>query len=258
MDTPPYAPWREIRRETAPAPQACLFYHSMRLPSGQDVRGMWDLRPGVDAYLGHFDFRDRSVLEVGPASGFLSWHMESQGAQVTGVEPPMMRLWDAVPLAGFDLHAWRQDFTAAIEGVRNAFWYMHHALGSRVRMVETDVERLSPEVGVFDVAVCAAVLLHCRSPFSVLEGCARAARHALVVTDLYDGALGDQPVCKLLPHRGIGQVDTWWALTPAFVVQALSVLGFDRTEVTLHHQKREADGAAVPMFTVVGTRGAGA
>ncbi len=248
------APWREIRRNKMPALQACSFYHTMLLPDGQEMRGMWDLRPAVDAYLGHVDFRGRSVLEVGPASGYLSFHMESQGAQVTCVEPPMERLWDAVPLAGFDMQGWRREFSAAIEGVRNSFWYAHHALDSKVRVFETDAERLSPDLGSFDVGVFAAVLLHCKSPMSILQGCAPSVRNTIVVTELYDATLGDQPVCKLLPRSDIRQVDTWWALTPAFVVQALSVLGFDGARVFVHHQKREFDGAAVPMFTVVAER----
>lgn len=253
MNVAPPSTWREIRRPP-PAFEACQFYHSVGLPALGVVRGYWDLRPTVDAYLGGFDFAGRSVLEIGPASGFLSFHMERAGARVTAVEPPMARLWDAVPMPNFDVEAWRRQFTAAIEGVRNSFWYLHHHYRSSVRLVEADAEHLDADLGDFDVGLLAAVLLHCRSPISILEGCARRVRKTLIVTDLYDATLGERPVCHLLPRSDVAQVDTWWALSPAFVVNAMALLGFADARVTTHHQKRESDGQLIPMFTVVAHR----
>jgi SAM-dependent methyltransferase len=245
--------WRQIQRE-APAFEACNFYHSVGLPSHGLVRGYWDLRPTVDAYLGGFDFAGKSVLEVGPASGFLSFHMERAGATVTAIEPPMERLWDIVPMPGFDMAAWREQFTASIPGVRNSFWYLHHHSRSSVRLLEADPEQLPPDAGDFDVGLFAAVLLHCRSPISILEGCARRVRSTVIVTELYDATLGELPVCHLLPRPNIPQVDTWWALTPAFVVNALALMGFAHARVTTHHHKREVDGLQIPMFSVVASR----
>jgi SAM-dependent methyltransferase len=245
--------WEEIRRN-APAFEACNFYHSVGLPQRGLVRGHWDLRPTVEAYLGGFDFAAKSVLEVGPASGFLSFHMERAGAEVTAIEPPMARLWDVVPMPDFDIETWRREFHASITGVRNSFWYLHHLYRSSVRLVEADPEHLPPEAGHFDVGLFAAVLLHCRSPISVLEGCARHVRSTIIVTDLYDETLGELPICHLLPRPHIKQVDTWWALTPAFVVNALALLGFPHARVSTHHHKREVDGLLVPMFSVVASR----
>lgn len=247
------AAWREIRRD-APAFEDCQFYHSVGLSPQGLVRGFWDLRPTVEAYLGGFDFAGKSVLEVGPASGFLSFHMERAGAAVTAIEPAMARLWDAAPVPGFDYTAWREEFGAAIRGVRNSFWYLHHHYHSSVRLLEADPEHLGADAGDFDVGLFAAVLLHCRSPMSILEGCARRVRQTVIVTELYDAALGELPVCHLLPRPNVAQVDTWWALSPAFVVNALALLGFPHARVTTHHHKRETDGAMVPMFTVVANR----
>jgi hypothetical protein len=52
----------------------CAFYHYMDLP------GYWDLRPTIDEYLGRFDFRDKRALDVGAASGYLTFEMEKRGA----------------------------------------------------------------------------------------------------------------------------------------------------------------------------------
>ena len=218
------------------------------------VRGQWDLRDNVQAYLGGVEFAGKSVLEIGPASGFLSYHMEHRGARVTAIEPSLERLWDCVPMPGIDFDAWRQAFFASIQRVRNSFWYLHRQYGSSVRVVETDPETLPVEVGEFDVGVFASVLLHCRSPFSVLEGCLAQVRETVIVTDLHDSAMDGQPVCRLLPDVRHKQIDTWWALSPDFVVQALGVLGFGNARVTTHHQKRDIDGQMIPLFTVVATR----
>jgi 2-polyprenyl-3-methyl-5-hydroxy-6-metoxy-1,4-benzoquinol methylase len=63
-------------------PSQCDFYHSMRIPGVGEVEGQWDLRPGVAAYLGGIPLRDRRVLDLGAADGFLSFHMEDEGAEV--------------------------------------------------------------------------------------------------------------------------------------------------------------------------------
>ena len=113
-----HIPPRDVKLED------CDFYHSFTL-SGRDVTGHWDLRDNWEPYLGHVNFSGRSVLEIGPASGFLSFCMESAGAQVTALEPPMSHLWDVVPSQGIDLVAWRNGFSRQIERVRKTFWYAH-------------------------------------------------------------------------------------------------------------------------------------
>ena len=117
-----------------PARQDCSFYHSFDLAEGE-VIGQWDLRQHAAQYLGGVSLDQHSVLEVGPASGFLSFYMESQGARVTCVEPPLSYLWDTVPFEGYDFAAWRREFTAEIQKVRNSFWY------GRVQKVSATVNR---------------------------------------------------------------------------------------------------------------------
>lgn len=242
--------WREVPPRQ-PRREDCLFYHSYHLPDGEEVTGDWDLRPQPDAYLGHVDFAGRSVLEVGPASGFLSFHMEDAGASVTCLEPPMSHLWDAVPFEGFDMPKWRADFTRNIEGVRNSFWYVHQQRGSRVRMVEADPYHLPDDMGEFDVSVLTAVLLHCRRPFDLLQNVAQRTRRSVVISELYHESLGPRAIAELLPHRGIEQVDTWWNFTPQFFASALGLLGFTKARVNVHHQHQPSQNRVLTMFTIV-------
>ena len=242
---PMYIQPRIVRRED------CDFYHSFTLADG-DVIGQWDLRDNWQAYLGHVDFAGRSVLEIGPASGFLSFCMERAGAQVTALEPPMSHLWDVVPSQGVDIPAWRAGFSKSIERVRNSFWYAHAMMKSTVRMIEAEPYRIPDTIGTFDVGLLAAVLLHCRRPFDLLESVAARTRKTIIVTEVYNASLGEQAACAFLPHRGVDQVHTWWHFTPQFFVSALGLLGFTEARVVFHTQPQPAAGGrSVELFTVV-------
>ncbi len=247
------ATWQRVAPR-APRLEDCGFYHSCTLADGREVVGEWDLRPDPSHYLGDVDFAGRSVLEIGPASGFLSFHMEKAGATVTCVEPPMAHLWDIVPFEGFDTDTWRSEFTGRIEQVRNSFWYLHHEKRSRVEMVEADPYALPPGFGPFDIGVLTAVLMHCRRPFDLLHSVAAKTRRTIVVTEGYDASLEKRPLCLLQPHTDAGQVHTWWQFTPEFFLSALGLLGFTELKVLFHNQKQPAEHREVAMFTVVGTR----
>lgn len=234
-------------------PPDCLFYHTVELPGGV-VHGEWDLRARTAEYLGNVAFAGRTVLEIGPASGYLSFHMEAAGARVTCVEPTLERLWDFVPLAGFDIAAWRRGFEPQIVGVRKAFRFLHQLYGSSVRVVEAEPYALPADLGQFDIGVMTSLLLHCRDPFSLVESTAKHVTDTIVITEPFVPALGDEAVCRFLPHGSGGQVHTWWQFTPRYFVSVLEVLGFPHTTVSHHAQWSEPNQALIDMFTVVGRR----
>lgn len=233
-----------------PLLQDCSFYHSFDMVNGEII-GQWDLRKHAAQYLGGIPLNQRSVLEIGPASGFLSYYMESQGANVTCVEPHLAYLWDAVPFEGYDFTTWRSEFTEEIKRVRNSFWYVHHEKNSRVRLMETDPCNIPAAAGQFDIGLLASVLLHCRRPFDLLESVAKRTEHAMVVTEIWNPTLGNGPVCMLLPHQGMRQVHTWWHFTPQFFISALGILGFTKPSVSIHTQQQPAENREVKLFTVV-------
>jgi glycosyltransferase involved in cell wall biosynthesis len=245
-------------REIAPRSprlEDCVFYHWYTLPDGREMPGIYDMRGQTSKYLGDFDFEGRSVLEVGPASGFLTLHMEAAGAEVTCLEPPMSHLWDIVPFDGFDTAAWRRQHERNIEGVRNSFWYAHNTFGSRARMIEADPYDLPEDYGSYDVSVLAAVLLHTRRPFDMLQSVAERTRKTVIVTEVYDPTLGHLPLQQLRPRPGSEeQVDTWWTFTPQYFVSALALLGFTQVRVTYHRLSYPSENRELPMFTVIGER----
>src|SRR3954453_19690526 len=58
----------------------CYFYHTMELPGLGIVKGHWDLRGKFDDYIGRVELGGKSVLDVGTATGFLSFEAEQRNA----------------------------------------------------------------------------------------------------------------------------------------------------------------------------------
>ncbi|HEY2180654.1 MAG TPA: class I SAM-dependent methyltransferase [Solirubrobacteraceae bacterium] len=230
----------------------CYFYHVMDVPGHDAVGGQFDLRGREDEYLGNIELAGTRVLEIGPASGFLSFHMESKGARVVAVELAPDVDWDIVPQAGLDLAKIRADRRAIMRQLRNGFWWAHERAGSAVQVHYGDVYSLPDELGGFDIAVMAAVLRHTRHPLQVVEECALRADR-LVIAEMHMPELDDEPVARLVPARESGTWDTWWDFSPGFLARFLGVLGFGQISVTHHGQRYLADEEprSVPFFTLV-------
>ena len=162
----------------------CDFYHTIEIPDRGVVRGQWDLREHVDEYLGGYRFAGKRVLEIGPASGFLTFEMERRGADVVALEVPDDPGWDFVPYPDdvlqpiFAPRRQRPDSTQEFILVpASSQWFKGAAL----------LRQFLPyfgDLGTFDVAVMAAVLLHCKRPVEILAECAKRA-DTLLVTDRY-------------------------------------------------------------------------
>jgi len=232
----------------------CDFYHTVELADGSLTNAQWDLRGRVEEYLGEVDFSSKSVLEIGPASGFLSFHMEKEGAKVTCVEPPIETFWDLVPRTGVDLQALKIKFGEHIQRIRSSFWYLHTSYQSKVQLYEANAYDLPTELGQFDIGLLGSILLHCSCPVRMIESVSRRVENTMIICDTYHEHLGSGPVCSLLPSMDNSTIDTWWLFTPQFFVNYLGVLGFSRSRIVRHRQLIVATNAMQEMFTVVANR----
>ena len=239
----------------------CNFYHTTDIPGIGVVEGQWDLREGFEEYLGSYDFSGQRVLEIGPATGFLTFQIEKTAREVVAVELPMDRsFWNSVPYEELGLARGKDDdwtkvekqFHDHISRIRNGFWLCHKQFESSARVYHGSSENLPGALGEFGVALLASVLLHTRSPVAILESCARLVTGSVIITEVFDESLGDGPVCSLVPTIDNKAWDTWWRFTPRFFTQFLEVLGFTEHRVTFHRQL--ADKTPLTMFTVVSSR----
>ena len=230
----PFAPARHVENLSD-----CIFYHSTDIPGYGTVNGQWDLRSGVERYLGHFDFKAKRTLDVGTASGFLTFHAESAGAEVISFDLSEEWPWDIVPFYGADFAEVDAARRAIMRRVNNGYWLCHRAFRSRAKVVYGTVYDIPLSIGPVDVAVYGSILLHLRDPFLALQNGSRLARETVIVADVCPlgpfGRLLRNP--WFLPRHGRSEkFDTWWGLPPRLIQEYLSILGFKYSKVFWHRQ----------------------
>jgi SAM-dependent methyltransferase len=240
----------------------CEFYHSMDLGSAGFVEGVWDLRGEERSYLGYVDVARQRVLELGPATGHLTFHMEKLGADVVGFDLAPGQPTDIVPQVGHDLEAQRRLSIDYAERVRNSWWYCHSRLGSKAKAVYGDIYRLPPDLGRFDVAILGSILLHLSQPFAALREAAALTDKAVVVTEPIPRVPPDEAAALLefAPVDTAKTVIVWWQLMPGAIIRMLRVMGYLEFSVHYHlkrhHHHHEMDKPPQESlyFTIVAER----
>lgn len=254
--------------------EECEFYHYMDLPNDGEVKGKWDLRSGVDEYLGNVNFKNKKVLEFGTCSGFLCFEMEKRGAEVIAFDISEKVEWDMVPYAQYDYKKRIEEFKEYANRFKNAFWYSHNALKSKAKVIYGSVYKVPNEIGIVDIGTCCSILLHLRDPFYALENLVKFVKETVIVTDLLPSSKAikksnslinkflkrkksnEFPYMEFLPnHKTIIHKDAWWTLSPEIVVRFLGILGFEDTKIIYHTKKLY--GNNIKLFTVVGNRTSG-
>ncbi|WP_144301643.1 hypothetical protein [Oceanidesulfovibrio indonesiensis] len=224
----------------------CYFYHSLDFPDGSSVTGNWDLRGRFEDYTGNIDVKNKVVLDVGTASGFLAFEAEKRGAQVIALDMPIDGEWDTVPYARekvvdvekqlAEKHP-NEDVNKRKEGVkrlRNGFFYAHNKFQSSVRLFETMVYDIPPSLGFVDVSFVGSILLHLRDPFLALHNAAALTREQIVISDLcplkFDELTKRKPYIEFLPDETFSNPFAWWRLSPQALKRMLHVVGFEVEE----------------------------
>ena len=230
----PYAEPRKIESLSD-----CYFYHTMDVPGHGTIAGEWDLRGREGEYLGHFDFAGKRVLDVGAASGILSFFIEKQGADVVSYDLSDEFDWDIVPFEVNDNKAARESRRNHLRMINNGYWLCHEAFSSRAKMVNGVVYDIPTSIGSVDVSVFGSILLHLRDPFLALENAARLTDETIIVADLspyskLKSKFAKNP--KFMPRGSDphGITDGWYRLPPLLVEEYLRILGFEKTRMEWH------------------------
>jgi len=111
----------------------------------------------MDIYLGGAGLAGKSVLEIGPASGFLTFEMERGGARVTAIEVPDDPGWDFVPFPDSFLAAQQASRRDVMRRLKNSWRFCHEAFRSEAKLLYASPYGLPEVIGRFDVALMAAV-----------------------------------------------------------------------------------------------------
>jgi SAM-dependent methyltransferase len=218
------------------SPAGCFFYHTMDLPGFGEVRGHWDLRGRFNEYLGGTDVAGKSVIDVGAATGFLSFEAEKNGARrILSFDIGDPRQQSFLPfkdkLYSRDPEAWAKEYGAEIEQWKNAYWLCHRLLESSAEVYYGDIYDLPRKLGQFDVAIVGSVLEHLSDPITALASIARLTKETIVIVspmlETEDriarfGALADHPENDF----------TWWIYSAGLYRELFKMLGFGITRIT--------------------------
>ena len=237
-----------------------VWYHATELPDGTVLPGVWDLRGHESAYLGGVDLAGKRVLELGPATGYLTFYMERMGAEVVSFEAGFDVSIDTLPVKGEDQFEERlRVMQETIDRNHDAWWYLHRTLGSSARFVQGDIYDMPADLGSFDVTLVGAILLHLREPWGALSQAARRTTETMIVTEPLQDDL-DPPETNIMRFSPSAEhhLTNWWSIYPGAVVSMLARLGFGQTVTTMHSQRHHlahdiaSDAIDQRMYTVVG------
>lgn len=214
----------------------CFFYHAMELPGYGLIRGHWDLRGRFDEYVGGVPMAGKSVLDVGTATGFLSFEAEKKGAarvlsfdQKDGAQQTFLPFKDKPYFR--DPERWAAQYGAEIEQWKNAYWLCHRLLDSKAEVYYGDVYRLPETLGRFQVAIVGSVLEHLSDPISALGSIARLVTETIiVVTPLLPS---EEPIARFEGRADNPDADfTWWTYSPAIYREVFAMLGFSIAKIS--------------------------
>lgn len=214
----------------------CFFYHAMELPGFGLVPGHWDLRGRFDEYIGGVDVTGKSVLDIGTATGFLSFEAEKRGAaRVLSFDMSDVRQQTFLPfkdkLYYSDPERFASQYGAEIERWKNAYWLSHRLLNSKAEVYYGDVYKLPEELGRFDVAIVGSVLEHLSDQISALASIARRTKQTIVVVSPL--LQTDEPIARFQARAAVPEADfTWWIYSLGVYREVFAMLGFTIAKVS--------------------------
>jgi len=214
----------------------CFFYHAMVLPGFGLVPAHWDLRGRFDDYVGGVNVAGKSVLDVGTATGFLSFEAEQRGAsRVLSFDMSDARQQTFLPfkdkLYYRDPERWAAQYGAEIEQWKNGYWLCHRLLESKAEVYYGNIYDLPSELGQFDIAIVGSVLEHLSDQISALAAIARRTKEAIVVVSPL--LQTDERIARFEALASNPDADfTWWTYSLGVYREVFAMLGFSIAKVS--------------------------
>jgi 2-polyprenyl-3-methyl-5-hydroxy-6-metoxy-1,4-benzoquinol methylase len=235
--------------------QDCYWYHGYDFT--KHVPGIepdYYLEDSLEHFLLPPDMTGRTFLDVGTASGYLSFTMEKRGAEVVSFDlspeeaPDQIPYWNADDRSQYNEEHWAQ--------LRRSYWYAHRHFDSRAKAVYGNILNMPEGLGTFDVAMIGSVLQHVRDPFLAIQQVDAHTKDTLIICEAHFPSKDPVIVFQAEPEASQPQFWTWWRMSSAFLVQAMKVLGYRDVVVTkpfdLDHVRC---GFKVSSVTVKGRKG---
>ena len=214
----------------------CFFYHAMDLPGFGEIPGQWDLRGSFDEYVSGVEIAGKSVLDVGTATGFLTFEAEKKGAsRVLSFDQRDAGRQTFLPFQQNryvrDHKGWAEWYNAGYEKWKNGYWLSHRLLNSKAEVYYGDIYDLPSELGEFDIAIVGSVLEHLSDPIPALASVARLTRETIVVvTPMLET---EERIAHFEGLASKPENDfTWWTYSLGIYREVFAMLGFNIARVT--------------------------
>jgi SAM-dependent methyltransferase len=236
----------------------CFFYHTLDLPGFGMVEGEWDLRGRFDDYVGGVDLRGKTMLDVGTATGFLTFEAEKRGAkQVVSFDIGDAKYQHLLPfkdgLYYQDYEAWRAWTSAVYERWKNGYWLAHRLYDSKAQAFYGNIYDLPTAAGTFDVVIIGSVLEHLSDQVSALASVGRLTKSTMVVVT---GMLEtEEKNAYFVPSADQPKLDyTWWVYSLGIYREVFAMLGFRIDSVKKNTYRFLRGGRECERYTIVASR----
>lgn len=240
----------------SPKFEDCVWYHTIDLPDGRTVQGQWDLRNRFCDYTSHVPLAGKRVLDVGTASGFLTWEAERAGSEVVSFDLDHARRQKLLPFKDqvyvYDRVESERQRNEFFDGMKRSYWYMHHALQSKALVHYGDIENLPRELGHFDVAFLCAILEHLPDHIQAMASVAGLADMIIVA-----GAFDETEALRAdFAGRAVNPTANYsfWRYSVGVYREIFAMLGFHVDRITHAKYKCLLDNSDVELPTLVASR----
>ncbi|MBZ9909343.1 hypothetical protein LB557_25370 [Mesorhizobium sp. BR115XR7A] len=207
----------------------CIFYHSYDLPESGYVRGHWDLRGRFDDYINGESLDGKRVLDVGTASGFLSFEAEKGGAEVVSFDAESAAVWDRIPFpkhnAAEERRIWVAGANDYLTKWKRSCWLAHREFRSKNKIAYGNVYDIPAELGMFDTVIVGQILVHLRDMLGALSSIARRCSKTMIIAEgMIDN---DAPISTFLGRADNPSDDfSFWHHSTGLYIELMQIMGF--------------------------------
>lgn len=236
------------------------WYHTMHFPDGEVVEGSWTI-DDFSQYIGGYDLKGKTVLDVGTASGYLAFNAEKAGAEVTALDAATTKEFRHFPyketLSYQDIKKSQVEWTEGnLIPIKRSWWYGWHKLNSKAKCVYAPHQELYewPEQ-MFDVVQAGAIIEHLSDPVYSIGAWARLAREAVLLPWTEVIQTDDHLMMPITPLNDPKMFYVWWHISRGLYVKLFDNLGFDvhfaRAEARNNDDKSTTEKSQRPSIIAV-------
>lgn len=228
----------------------------MNVPGVGIMPGQWDLRGRFADYTGNVSMAGKRVLDIGTASGFLTWEAEAAGAEVVSFDLDHARRQKLLPFRDSvymqDRDGSERERDKYFNSMKYSYWYMWHSRQSRANVFYGDIENLPRELGHFDVVLFGSVLEHLPDQIQAI-GTAAMLADKIVIT----GPIGESEtkIAEFVGNAKFPSLNyTFWRYSTGVYREVLAMLGFKIDRITSAKYRFVLDARDIELQTLVASR----